>query len=408
MPESVIAPDQQKSARRLLVVLSLTKLGDVILNPKVTLPWVFQFLGVPHFFLAMLVPIREAGSMLPQLFISRWVQATSQRKPLWQFSALAQGLCLITMAVVCFVLEGTAAGIALIALLALTALLRSMTSLTIKDLMGKTVAKQQRGQLTGNSDSIAGAMAVMAALLLWLDIANASLGFYVGGFILTAILWWCAAVVMQALSESPSEAHSPIAKRSAPHRIRTALQHPPFRQFLIVRSLLISSGLSAPFYVVLAYEHSGDGLSALATFVLAHALASLCSGIVWGRWCDYSCKQVLMASALLTTLCGGTCALLAGFFPASLDQVWLLPSLYFGLAIAHQGIRTGRSTYIINMAEGNQRTEFVAVGNTLMAILLLLSIGFGSIAEIWSTSALLTVLATMSLSAACLTRQLKD
>ena len=44
-----------------------TKLGDSIANPKTILAWLLAALSAPGIFTAFLVPVRESGSLLPQL-----------------------------------------------------------------------------------------------------------------------------------------------------------------------------------------------------------------------------------------------------------------------------------------------------------------------------------------------------
>jgi hypothetical protein len=52
---------------------------------------------------------------------------------------------------------------------------------------------------------------------------------------------------------------------------------------------------------------------------------------------------------------------------------WLYPAAFLGLGIAHAGIRLGRKTYLVDMAGGNRRTDYVAVSNTVIGLILLLA-----------------------------------
>ena len=47
----------------------LTKLGDAVASPKTTLAWLTTAVGAPAFVLGLLVPLRESGSLIPQLFV---------------------------------------------------------------------------------------------------------------------------------------------------------------------------------------------------------------------------------------------------------------------------------------------------------------------------------------------------
>ncbi|MDX1607005.1 MAG: hypothetical protein R3202_12485, partial [Candidatus Competibacterales bacterium] len=59
---------------------TLSKLGDELANPKTVLAWLFTFVAAPVWLIGFLVPIRESGSMLPQLFIAAFVRRLAVRK----------------------------------------------------------------------------------------------------------------------------------------------------------------------------------------------------------------------------------------------------------------------------------------------------------------------------------------
>ncbi len=57
----------------------------------------------------------------------------------------------------------------------------------------------------------------------------------------------------------------------------------------------------------------------------------------------------------------------------------LYPAVYLLLALIHTGVRVARKTYIVDMAPGDRRTEYVAVANTAMGALLL---GAGAVSSV--------------------------
>jgi len=67
----------------ILASLVLTKLGDLLISPKIVLTWLMGAVGAPAALTALLVPIRESGSMLPQLLLGAWVRqrALAKRRP---------------------------------------------------------------------------------------------------------------------------------------------------------------------------------------------------------------------------------------------------------------------------------------------------------------------------------------
>ena len=64
-----------------------------------------------------------------------------------------------------------------------------------------------------------------------------------------------------------------------------------------------------------------------------------------------------------------------------LSQLFTLPLLYFLLTISHQGVRVGRKTYVVDLAEGNRRTDYVAVSNSVIGLVLLLMGASGALAS---------------------------
>jgi len=60
-----------------------------IASAKLVIPWLFGALGVPATFTGFLVPIREAGVLLPQLAVAAAVRRLAIRKGVW---VLAGGL----------------------------------------------------------------------------------------------------------------------------------------------------------------------------------------------------------------------------------------------------------------------------------------------------------------------------
>ena len=74
-----------------------------------------------------------------------------------------------------------------------------------------------------------------------------------------------------------------------------------------------------------------------------------------------------------------------------------IPSLYFLLTVAHQGVRLGRKTYLVDMAEGNKRTDYVSVSNTVIGAILLLFGSIGLLDELLSTVDLILIYSVLGL-----------
>lgn len=400
-----------KNFIRLISAQFLTNTGDAIINPKVTLPWLLQSVGAPTFLVGWLVPIRESGSLLPQLFISSAMQRLTIRKWVWVSGSLIQALSLMLMALVAFTLEGLTAGLAIVLLLALFSLARGLNSVATKDILGKTIPKSERGQVTGLSSSAAGLVSigigVFMLLSYQLDWNNS--GYFVWGLVLGGVLWLLAALIFSTVKEPKSDTKdSDFSVKESIKQLSLLKTDKAFRHFVITRAFFLGTALSAPYYVLLAEQHMGDSIWVLAIFMMISGLAGLLSGPFWGRFSDASSRRVLIWAAALGALTGGVLFAIAQLKSELLGTMWLLPLFYFLLTVFHQGIRVGRKTYLVDMADGNKRTSYVAVGNTAIGLMLLAMSLLGLLSELVTFEALILLYAVITLAGVAMALRLPD
>src|SRR5690606_34592471 len=78
-----------------LGALSLSKIGDRLADPKVVLPWLLGAVGAPVFMVGLLVPIREALSLRPQLLVGGATRRLGVRKWCWVVASAVGGLAIL-------------------------------------------------------------------------------------------------------------------------------------------------------------------------------------------------------------------------------------------------------------------------------------------------------------------------
>ena len=375
--------------------LVLTKLGDLLISPKTVLAWLMGAVGA-HALVAWLVPIRESGSMIPQLAIGAWMRRKALRKGFWVGGSLGQAVAVLLMAASVWTLDGYRAGFGILAALVIFSLARGFCSVAMKDVQGKVIPKTRRGRLTGLATTVSGILtAVLAALLF--QAGEPSLLFYSLLLVMAALLWVIAGALFATIEELPGETDGGgNALQEALRSLSLLRDDPPFRHFVITRALLLCSALAAPYFVVMAQQQSG-GAALLATFLFASSLASSVSASIWGWMADRSSRQVLILGA---TIASATCllvALLSLLLPASGLGKGFLPLAFFVLSIAHAGVRLGRKTYLVDMAGGNKRTDYTAVSNTVIGVLLLLAGALSALVSLLSPAAVILMLGAMGL-----------
>lgn len=388
----------------------MTKLGDAVANPKTTLTWMMDAVGAPVALTGLLVPVRESGSLVPQLVIAAYVRRQPLRKWVWVTGSVLQALAVTAMAFAAWLLGGAAAGVIVVGCLGVFSLARGLSSVAAKDVLGKTIPKTRRGRVNGYSASIAGlaTLGVGAALVVLGVDDGSSLTFLIllGG---AAALWLVAAALYSRVVEEPGETEGGgNALSDAIGKLALLREDPPFRNFVITRALLLCSALSAPYYVILARDH-GSGISGqLGFFILAGGLASSVSAPFWGRMADWSSRTVMAAAALVSGGLGVAAVSVELLLPGLAGQLWFYPLVFFVLMVAHSGVRLGRKTYVVDLAEGNRRTDYVAVSNSVIGVVLLLLGGMGTLAQLLSVPLVILVLSALGLAGAAMSRSLPE
>ncbi|WP_203141592.1 MFS transporter [Marinobacter mangrovi] len=377
--------------------LVLTKLGDLLISPKTVLAWLLGAVGASGL-VAWLVPIRESGSLIPQMVIGAWVRRRPVRKWFWVGGSLGQALSVAGMAASVAFLDDTLAGLGVVGCLILFSLARGFCSVAMKDVQGKCIPKTRRGRLGGLATTIGGSATVALTVALFWNQSDPSITFYVTLLVLAAVLWVVASVLFAGVDEEPGETSGGgHALKEAFRSLSLLRDDAQFRHFVITRALLLCSALASPYFVLLAQKQGNNGWL-LGGFLLASSLASSVSATVWGWMADKSSRQVMIrGAALASAVC-----LVIGFWnllsDGDLRSAWFYPLAFFILSIAHAGVRLGRKTYLVDMAGGNKRTDYTSVSNTVIGLLLLVTGGISALASLISPTAVIVLLGLMGLA----------
>ena len=406
---------------RLVLANSLQSSGDQVVNASTVLPWLFAALGVPPALTGLLVPIREAGSMLPQAFLTPLILRVRYRKWVFVAGAFVQAIAVAAMVSTAALAEGLTAGVLIVAALAVFALGRCLCSISSKDVQGRTVPKGQRGQVNGLAATAAGLVAVTLGLIIRIVGGNdLSVEQLLWLLVLGVVLWIAVAAVYAGIREPAGEASGrpgPVEKTEPDsnnwlRQMVTLLREDlPFRHFVTVRSLLLVSSLSPPFLVTLSAQSGASSLTGLGGFIIASGLAALIGGRLFGRFADRSSKKLMslgagVASAIIIT------TVVVTVVPGVVIDTWLgnllFVTAYFAVTLMHTGVRIGRKTYVIDMAQGDQRTIYVAVSNSAMGFILLLVGGLSSLLALVHISWALLFLALLGILGVVASARLPD
>lgn len=390
-------PHEKQNANRFIWSNGLQNIGDQIIAAKTVLPWLLNAAGAPGFFVAMLVPIRESLSMLPQAALTPWVTAHKYRKGIWLQGAIGQGAAAIGMGIAALLLDGWALGLAILILLAIFATFRSLCSIASKDVQGRTVQKGHRGLITGRATALGGAISLIVGLAMAFIPGLQKPSILTVLILIAGTMWFLAALVFRTIKEPEDPEADGGGMEESWWKDTWSLftENKHFRNFVIVRSLMLVSALSTAFVVTLSQE-VGHDIRGLGLFLVAGGLSALVGGRVSGIWSDKSSRNTMsigagVASTIILLTVGST------FVFEGNVLAWILPAAFFALNLAHTAVRVARKTYVVDMATSDERTRYVGAANTLMGIILLLvGLVSGVIAQ-WGSVAALLFLAVIGL-----------
>lgn len=363
-----------KTFSQLIAIATFTKLADLLISAKTTLPWLLTSLGAPLWIISLLVPIRESGALIPQWTIKQQTQDIQNRVYLWRWGIVIQAsaICLILVAAL-FTTQLTAGILILCALLVLS-LGRALASLSMKDIQGINVEKGQRGKLVGIASSISGLLSLLTALLMIMAPQgqdNTSIQLLLG---LGAFLMLVSLVLSQRLTANLSNDDKNVDN---PESLwKTIRQQADLRNLIVSRCLLLHGALIAPFFVSASATNS-DSFQ-LPYFIIASALAAFLSSYLWGKLADKSAIRTLFFASMLCVV-----ASVSFYIFANGDNWQLNIALFFLLNLGYAGIRTGRKTYMLDIAQGSKRTVYVASANTVVGYILLLLGGLYALLQTW-------------------------
>ncbi|GAB2801937.1 MFS transporter [Halomonas shantousis] len=395
---------------RHLVAALGNKLADELSSARLVLPWLLGAIGAPVWMVGLVVPIREAGALLPQLLIAGYIRLKPIRKWVWMIGGLIQAVCAAGFALLALFGHGSWGGALVLMTLTALALGRGLSSIATKDVLGKTIAKQRRGNLMGWSASMAGAVTLAAGALLMLfendrggPVLAVLLGVAALGWVVNAA---CAALIREAPGATQGGNN---AWESISDGIRLMRQDRHFLHFNLSRALLLSSALALPYIALLGQQQSGTELSGLGLMIVVSGLAGMIANPIWGKRADRSSRGVMRDSGIAAAACCIAAALIAWAPGDWSHATWPYAAVYAALMIAHAGVRMGRKTYVLDMADEGHRALYVAMSNTFTGVLMLvLGMMIGLLAQWAGSAGLLLILAVCALGAAVSAHRLPE
>ncbi len=386
-----------------------SKLAEQLVSPGVTLPWILNVIGASSGLAGLLIPLKNAGSLLPQLLVSAKIRAYKKRKYFWGLAALFQAGMILLMLIGFLFFEKNISGTIIISALFLFSIASGVGSVSFKDVMAKTIPKGRRGRLLATRATGGGILTLLAGVFMYFFLQGSESEVPIAIIIsLSVILWIGAGIFFLLIKEQPGATEggrTPIKEIQKGWDL--FLSDTNLRNFIFSRAMLMAIPLAQPFLILYGKDITGADFRGLGLFVIVSGVAGFISSPFWGKFADRSSRKLMMVIAGLGILN----LLLVLFFDllnSSIQNIYTFSVIILLNMMIHSGARLSRKTYLADFAPEKERPLYISLSNTFIGLFTILAAGVGFIAELFSLNVLFLFLIGMLIVSIFLSYSLKE
>jgi len=379
---------------------SMFSMGIAFLESNTIFPALISQLTTNNVIIGLVSTIRNAGYLLPQLFVAGYAERLPYKKPFLMINGLINRLAVLLMAVITFLIAGKNPALALVGLISanvIFALTDGIGGVPWIDMVAKTIPNTRRGTLFGVMQFIGGNGALLAGLFIRQVLAS-NMGFprnysllLIIGFVLlcvsyagTMLVREEAGAVRQGSNFKSYMARLPIVWKG----------NKLFQRMMFTRMLFAFLYLSLPFYAVYARRSLGFAESTLGLFISAQMAGNIMAGLLWGYVSDRFGNRAVIRLVGLTAACTPALALVSALMTrAGLVGLAIIPYLVLFTTIGAtlSGMWMGFTNYLLELVEDVDRPTYVGMMNSLTAPFTFLPMLGGVLIQVVSFEALFAV-----------------
>ncbi len=303
------------------------------------------------------------------IFFGHYLQSRVFKKPFLLTGVYLRAFSFLGMAVVIYFFAEQAPLMVLLSLFGwifLFSFSGGFAGVSYADIIGKLVARGERGKLYA-SKQFASSVAMLVGGLLIARIfsvkgmaypANYALILLIGcgGLVVASIAFWLIREPASETKTIPQERFRIFLSR-VPAILRN---DPAFLRFLIVENMASFSLMMLPFYMIFARETFRLGQEYVGRYLLFQIGGMIFSNLFWGM---LSGKQGSKAVVRICILIGGLIPMIAilfqGWGPDSFVVIFVL------IGFVMSGRRVGFEPYLLDLAPEEKRTLYLGMNGTL-------------------------------------------
>ena len=367
--------------------------GETLIDPTLVMAAFISHLTHSELWVGLVVPILDYTWFLPQLWVSGHLQSQPRKMPLYQLTAMVRAGSWVALTAAIFLIPNENLLLAaFVIMLSIAAIGAGFSGLSFLEIVGKTIPPQQRGLFFAWRLTLAGVVGIGASgVVQWLlgDHSPVTFPNNFGLLFLAATLLFFGGWGSFLQVREPADAQV-LPTASFGQQLQRALQilrvDSNYRNFLILRSLLMIAGAGVPFYAIYVQHQLGGSLGMigiyLATFKAANLLATIFLGRVSARWGYHRLMTVSTgAGILMTGMVLGLVVVAATTGVTGWAAAWWLVPVFIVNGIRESGIGIAGQSLLLEIAPSNERSLYLGFTNTFLGLVLFVTSFSGLLVE---------------------------
>ena len=360
---------------------ALSMVAESLTDPALVLTWFLARLSASNLLIGLVVPLRDAGWFLPQLFVAHYLARLPHKLPTYTAMSLVRSVAWLTMAIVTLTQRSpTVLILGFFVPYVVNSLASGWAGLPFMDIVAKTIPSARRGSYFGTRLLVGGALSVAGSLVVRYALSEQlgrSFPANVGQLMaIAALLTVVSLYAFHLVVEPPGEVRE-VASLSA-HLGRAAgipRRDRNFRFFLTTRVMLMVAQIATPFFAVYASRELGAGSEMVGVYLAANTTAALLSNLVWSRLSDWRGNRMVIRLAASLGLTMAFLAWVSGPSTRALGwttaAAWLFAIVFAFLGAFQSGTSVGGMGLLLDIAPTRDRALYVGLANSVLGVALL-------------------------------------
>ena len=368
--------------------------AETLISADLVLTNFLSKLTTSNFLIGLVVPLRDSGWYLPQLFVSSYLQYRDRMLPIYRHMSVVRSVVWLGMGLAILLIRDPIALLSVFyALFTINSLASGVSGLSFMDVVAKTIPSRRRGSFFG-SRLFFGSLLGLAASGLVDAALGGTLGFpYFTAIALLCFVSWAAAssglFAFSIIREPPGEIREEPSTLG--QHVRRAARLPRdnhnFRLLLIGRAMLILTYMAAPFYGLYATRELGADDRIIGVFLAARTIAFLVANPAWARISNRRGNRLVVLIALLFGVLMPIAALIVKPI-LNLSGVPQAHWVYFYVPVFvlwgafESGVGVGGVNLLLDLAPPSDRSIYIGLTNSVLGVALL-STALGGVLVDW-------------------------